>query len=96
VKVQVRVPTALRELVGGARSIAVEVDGDESASVAAVLDAVALEHPALERRVRDERGASRIHDNLFVGPDTVTDLDGLATPVAAGQELTIIPAISGG
>ncbi|MDY7101833.1 MAG: MoaD/ThiS family protein [Actinomycetota bacterium] len=100
-KVQVRVPTALRELVAGARSIAVDVpdgtsNGGPTVTVAAVLDAVAADHPALERRVRDERGNPRIHVNLFVGPDNVKDLDGLATPVAAGQELTIIPAISGG
>jgi len=93
-EVCIRVPTALRELVAGARVVAVEVDAP--ATVGAALDALATGHPALERRVRDERGRTRVHVNLFVGADNVRDLDGLTTPMAPGQELSIIPAISGG
>ena len=93
-EVVVRIPTPLRELVAGARSVVVEVADD--AQINAVLDVLAIEHPALERRVRDELGRARPHVNLFVGPDNVRDLDGLATPVEAGEEVTILPAISGG
>ena len=107
VRVPVRVPNTLRELVAGERTvfvdvavdIAVDVENpghDVPVTVAAVLDALAVQHAALERRVRDELGRTRIHVNLFVGPDNIRDLDGLATPVAPGQELSIIPAISGG
>ena len=99
VRVPVRVPNTLRELVGGERTVTVDVqlpDAEEAVSVASVLDALAVEHAALERRVRDELGRTRIHVNLFVGPDNIRDLDGLATAVAPGQELSIIPAISGG
>jgi molybdopterin synthase sulfur carrier subunit len=93
--VRVRVPTALRELVSGSQTVVVDVDGD-NVTVGSVLDALALEHPALERRVRDEMGRTRVHVNLFVGADNVRDLDGLATPITPGDELSIIPAISGG
>ena len=65
-------------------------------TVGSVLDALAVDYPALERRVRDELGRTRVHVNLFVGADNVRDLDGLATPIAPGGELSIIPAISGG
>jgi molybdopterin converting factor small subunit len=104
-KVRVRVPTALRELVAGAQSVVIDVGSGAAGSadatgdtvtVAAVLDALAVDHPALERRVRDELGRTRVHVNLFVGADNVRDLDGLATPIAPGDELSIIPAISGG
>lgn len=93
--VRVRVPTALRELVAGSQTVVVDVDGD-NVTVGSVLDALAVEHPALERRVRDELGRTRVHVNLFVGVDNVRDLDGLATPITPGDELSIIPAISGG
>ena len=94
-KVRVRVPTALRELVAGSQTVLVDVAGDE-VTVGSVLDALAVAYPALERRVRDELGRTRVHVNLFVGADNVRDLDGLATPITPGDELSIIPAISGG
>jgi len=94
------VPTALRELVAGERSVVVEVAdglaGDNPVTVASVLDALAADHPALGRRLRDEQGRTRVHVNLFVGADNVRDRDGLSTPVQPGEELSIMPAISGG
>jgi molybdopterin synthase sulfur carrier subunit len=96
--VRVRVPTQLRDLVGGAAIVEVSVDDstDGLTSVAAVLDSLATQHPALERRIRDEQGQMRVHVNVFVGSDNVRDRDGPATPIGAGQELSIIPAVSGG
>ena len=89
-----RVPAQLRELVGGQSTVAVDADG--AVTVAAVLDLLAEQHPALERRVRDERGRERVHVNLFVGDDNIRDLDGMATEIPAGVDLSIIPAVSGG
>ena len=89
-----RVPSPLRELCGGAHTVTVTVAGP--VTVGALLDALALGHPALERRVRDEVGHVRVHVNLFVGPDNIRDLDGLATEVPAGAEVTVIAAVSGG
>jgi molybdopterin converting factor small subunit len=104
-EVRVRVPTALRELVGGTHTVVVMVEAGSGASrdaaagnatVSSVLDALAVEHPALERRVRDELGRRRAHVNLFVGDDNVRDLQGLATPIPPGIEVSILPAVSGG
>ena len=95
--VRVRVPAGLRDLVAGEAEIAVALDSASgTATVAAVLDALVERHPALERRIRDERGRPRRHVNLFVGADNIRDLDGLETVIAPGLELSIIPAISGG
>ena len=99
IRVPVRVPTALRQLTGGARTVLVELEppgADGAVTVAAVLDALAVGHAPLERRVRDELGQTRVHVNLFVGPDNIRDLDGLDTSVHPGDEVSIIPAISGG
>jgi len=96
--VRVRVPTQLRELVGGAAVVEVSVGGasEDTATVATVLDGLATQHPALERRIRDEQGRTRAHVNLFVGSDNIRDRDGQATPITVGDELSIIPAVSGG
>jgi molybdopterin converting factor small subunit len=98
VDVRVRVPNQLRDLVAGAAVVEVTVAAgdDGETTVAAVLDALAVSHPALERRVRDELGRTRQHVNVFVGSDNVRDRDGLATPIVANGEVTILPAVSGG
>jgi sulfur-carrier protein len=87
-------PGVLREFAGGARTVPVDVA--EPATVGGVLDRLASEFPALERRVRDEQGALRRHVNLFVGSVNVRDAAGLATEIAPGGELVVIPSVSGG
>ena len=89
-----RVPGALRELSGGEAVLDVELA--ERATVRDLLDALAARHPALERRVRNERGELRPHANLFVGEDDVRALGGAGAPLPAGAEVTILAAISGG
>lgn len=51
---------------------------------------------ALERRIRDEQGRVRVHVNLFVGAENVRGLAGVATELRAGDEVSILAAISGG
>jgi molybdopterin converting factor small subunit len=90
----VRIPGALRNLCDGRGSLELALPGP--ATVADVLDVLRRDHPALERRVRDEQGALRTHVNLFVGDDNVRALGGLATQLRPGTELSILAAISGG
>ena len=94
-QVRVRVPTQLRNLAAGASSVVVVIDS-APVTVSSVLDSLAATHPALERRVRDETGCTRVHVNLFVDADNIRDLDGVETTVADGSDVSIIPAISGG
>jgi molybdopterin converting factor small subunit len=46
--------------------------------------------------VRDEQRRLRRHVNVFVGTENVRDLREQGTPVAGGDEVAIIPAVSGG
>lgn len=69
---------------------------DETATVRAVLGALAVECPGVIDRVLDERGDLRRHVNLFLGADNVRSLDALDTKVLGAAELTILPAVSGG
>ena len=94
-RVRVRLPTQLRNLADGDSSVDVVVDST-SVTVSSVLDSLAVTHPALERRVRDETGRTRVHVNLFVDADNIRDLDGVETMIAEGSDVSIIPAISGG
>lgn len=92
--VTVRVPTALRACTGGEPVVSLEVS--DGLTVRDALDRLAVEHPELERRVRDEQRRVRRHVNLFVGADNVRDLSGLATELHGDTELTLLPAVSGG
>lgn len=88
--VVVRIPTALRALTGGADEVT-----SAGATVGAVLDELDARFPGLYARVCDERGVRRFI-NVYVGEDDVRYTGGLATPVASGQTITIVPAVAGG
>ena len=89
--VQVRVPTVLRTYTGGAK----EVDS-EGATVGEVFDTLDTAHPGIKGRVVDEQGQLRRFVNVYVDNEDVRFSDGLATPVADGAQLSIIPAVAGG
>jgi molybdopterin converting factor small subunit len=94
VTVRVRLAETLRPHAGGAGRG--ELDHGAGATGGQVLDALERLHPAVGRRVRDETGAVRQHVNVFVGSDNVRDLDGLATAVPSGADVSVLPAVSGG
>lgn len=88
--VTVRIPTQLRDLCGGASEIRVE-----GATVRQVLDALEAAHPGFADRLFDG-GALRRFVNVFVTEEDIRFLSGLDTPVAAGQVVSIVPAVAGG
>jgi molybdopterin converting factor small subunit len=50
----------------------------------------------LHRGVCDETGAVRRHVNLFINTHHMRDREGIDTELISGDELTILPAVSGG
>lgn len=54
------------------------------------------QHPEVHVRLCDERGEPRQHINVFVNNDHVRALAALDTPLADGDVVTILPAVSGG
>ncbi|HVB06967.1 MAG TPA: MoaD/ThiS family protein [Acidimicrobiales bacterium] len=89
--VTVRIPTQLRPLTGGAGEIALE-----AATVREAIAALEAEHAGIGERLLDEQGQLRRFVNLFVNDEDVRFLSGLDTPLAAGQTLSVVPAVAGG
>ena len=89
--VTVRIPTTMRPLSGGASTVAVE-----GASLRDVLAALDAAHPGFTDRLFDADGALHKFVNVFVSDDDVRYLQGLDTPVPAGETVSIIPAVAGG
>jgi molybdopterin converting factor small subunit len=46
--------------------------------------------------VVDELGSLRPHVNVFVNGENIRHLDGMATSIGEGDEVWLLPAISGG
>jgi len=86
----VRIPTVLRPHTGG--QARVEVAG---ATVGEVLAALVADNPALAERLLDD-GKVRGYVNVFVDDEDIRYLDGEATAVPAGVEISIMPAVAGG
>jgi molybdopterin converting factor small subunit len=84
-------PAMLRGLASGVASL--EVEGP---TLGAVLDVVGACHPALERRLRDERGSLRRYVNFYVDGEECRRLSGASTLLSAGAEVMIIPSVAGG
>jgi sulfur-carrier protein len=88
------VPGVLRADVEGASRLSVEPNG--AGTLGAVLDEVARRWPRLHRRLRDEQGELRRYVNVYVDGEDCRHLAGLATPVADGSEIQVIPSVAGG
>lgn len=67
-----------------------------SVTVAGVLDRLAGDLPALERRIRDERAVIRRHVNVYVDGTDIRTLSGAETRVRDGATIDVIAAVSGG
>ncbi|MBI2308318.1 MAG: molybdopterin-synthase adenylyltransferase MoeB [Rhodocyclales bacterium] len=91
VPVTIRIPTPLRGFTAGADSVAVV-----AATVGEALQALGRAHPGILERVLAPDGEPRQFVNIYLGADNVRVRQGLATPLAAGEVLAIIPAVAGG
>lgn len=88
--VEVRIPTILRPLTGGVKTVSAE--GATLADVIANLDA---NYSGLGERVLDDSGLRRFI-NVYVNDEDVRFLSGLQTAIADGDSITILPAVAGG
>ncbi len=87
----VLIPAPLRRLTGGQARVQIA-----ASSLAELLERLEAVHPGMRSYLCDDAGALRAHVNLFVNSTEARQLNGLATPLAPDDEVTIIPAMAGG
>jgi molybdopterin converting factor small subunit len=87
----VRIPTVLRPAVGGQATATAE-----GTTIGDVLDDLASRHPGVREQLFNADGTLHRFLNVYVNDDDVRYIGGLAAPVAAGDEITLLPAVAGG
>ena len=79
----VRIPPTLRDETGGERQV--EAAGE---NVRDLLDDLTSRFPALHGKLE--------YANVYVGGEDIRTRDGLETPVRAGEQVILLPAMAGG
>ncbi len=88
IAVPVRLPTPLVEYTAGVR----DVQG-RGATLSDVLDDLDRQYPGIRFRMIDEQGQVRPHLRFFVNRELKRRID---VPLAAGDEVLVVAALSGG
>jgi sulfur-carrier protein len=88
---QVYLPTPLRRMTNG-RATVVTAGG----TVAEALADLERAFPGLREQLRGPDGAVRAFINVFVNGTEIRHLQGGATPLREGDEVSIVPAMAGG
>ena len=87
----VRIPTPLRRLTQNLAEV--ETEG---ANIEGIIDNLEASYPGMKERLCDDGGNIRRFVNIYLNDEDIRFLDGKATTVADGAEISIIPAIAGG
>ena len=89
--VNVYIPTPFRRLTGNRDRV--EVNGS---TVGEVLQQLEGSFPGFDQMLRDGDKQIPSHINIYLNNQEIHDLDGIATTVADGDQLAVIPALAGG
>ncbi|MEE8369741.1 MAG: ubiquitin-like small modifier protein 1 [Dehalococcoidia bacterium] len=89
--VTVRIPTPLRKLTNEQ-----DVVSSDGGTLLACIEALDQQFPGFRERLLDETGELRRFLNVYVNGEDVRFQDGMRTPLEAGDEVSIVPAVAGG
>jgi molybdopterin converting factor small subunit len=91
VAVEIELPTVLRPYAGGEA----RVEG-AGATVGEVFSDLASRYPGIGDQLVAGDGALHRFVNVYLDDEDIRYLDSLATPVADGSVISILPAVAGG
>jgi molybdopterin synthase sulfur carrier subunit len=87
----VRIPTPLRKVTNGDDKASVEGD-----TLSQIVNDLESKYPGIKERLCDEDEQLRHFVNIYINGEDVRFLEGLATPINSGDEISIVPAVAGG
>lgn len=89
--VVVRIPTPLRRMTNGQDKVELQ-----AAALSELIETLEAAYPGIKERLIDENGELRYFVNIYLNGEDVRFLQGLDTAAAAGDEISIVPAVAGG
>lgn len=89
--VKVLIPTPLQKFTDN-RAV-IECTGN---NLGELIDALEATFPGVKSRLCDEQGQPRRFLNFYVNSEDIRFLQGTDTPLKAGDEVSIVPAVAGG
>ena len=89
--VTIRIPAPLQKLTQNQEKVVAN-----GTNVKELIENLDTEFPGIKERICDENGKVRKFINIYVNEEDVRFLQQEKTPVKAGDEVSIIPAIAGG
>jgi len=88
---KVLIPTPLRKLTNNEESVEVNAK-----SIGEAITELQARFPGIQERLVDEKGEVRRFVNVYVNEEDIRFLKNRETPLKAGDQVSIIPAIAGG
>jgi sulfur-carrier protein len=89
--VEVRLPTQLRPLAGGATSVTAS-----EGTIGEVFAELSARYPGISDQLVDDAGVLRKFVNVYRNDDDIRYLEQLDTKLADGDVVSILPAVAGG
>ena len=89
--VHVRIPTPLRAMTKGQRELQAE-----AATVKELINRLDQDYAGIKARLCEENGNVRRFINVYVNEKDIRFLHGTETPLKAGDQVSIVPAVAGG
>jgi sulfur-carrier protein len=89
--IKVRIPTPLRPLTGGKGEVEMQASDIQS-----LIESLNDQYPGVKDRMCDDTGEVRRFVNIYLNEEDIRFLNGKATALKDGDEVSIVPAIAGG
>lgn len=89
--VKVLIPTPLQKFTNDQATIECT-----ATTVGSLIDSLEQNCPGIKARLCDDDGKPRRFLNFYVNSEDIRFLEGVDTPLADGDEVSIVPAVAGG
>jgi molybdopterin synthase sulfur carrier subunit len=89
--VKVMIPTPLRNLTQNQAEVSAEGN-----TIGELIENLGKNYDGLKGRILDENGKIRRFVNIYLNEEDIRFLQGEATALKAGDQISIVPAIAGG